>query len=160
MEKVRPWCGQPSDRGRLKNRNRNQLRTERLCWFKVLIHTSHMTLLTACRAFGISHQGEVLLNTVIHTASALSWLKTAENQKSTVSRSENAYLRMGRYRVLVHGQPNAVHLAWAQPVGWGNCINKTQFKFIQSYIGYYDTVYETIWCYRSIFFSAVSFPVV
>ena len=23
MEKVRPWCGQPSDRGRLKNRNRN-----------------------------------------------------------------------------------------------------------------------------------------
>ena len=22
MEKVRPWCGQPSDRGRLKNRNR------------------------------------------------------------------------------------------------------------------------------------------
>jgi len=21
MEKVRPWCGQPSDRGRLKNRN-------------------------------------------------------------------------------------------------------------------------------------------
>ena len=25
MEKVRPWCGQPSDRGRLKNRNRNWL---------------------------------------------------------------------------------------------------------------------------------------
>jgi len=24
MEKVRPWCGQPSDRGRLKNRNRNR----------------------------------------------------------------------------------------------------------------------------------------
>jgi len=23
MEKVRSWCGQPSDRGRLKNRNRN-----------------------------------------------------------------------------------------------------------------------------------------
>ena len=23
MKKVRPWCGQPSDRGRLKNRNRN-----------------------------------------------------------------------------------------------------------------------------------------
>ena len=23
MEKVRPWCGQPSDRGRLKNRNRS-----------------------------------------------------------------------------------------------------------------------------------------
>ena len=23
MEKVRPWCGQPSDRGRLRNRNRN-----------------------------------------------------------------------------------------------------------------------------------------
>ena len=23
MEKVRPWCGQPSDRGRLKSRNRN-----------------------------------------------------------------------------------------------------------------------------------------
>jgi len=23
MEKVRPWCGQPSDRGWLKNRNRN-----------------------------------------------------------------------------------------------------------------------------------------
>ena len=22
MEKVRPWCGQPSDRGRLRNRNR------------------------------------------------------------------------------------------------------------------------------------------
>ena len=22
MEKVRPWCGQPSDQGRLKNRNR------------------------------------------------------------------------------------------------------------------------------------------
>ena len=25
MEKVRPWCGQPSDQGRLKNRNRNRL---------------------------------------------------------------------------------------------------------------------------------------
>jgi len=25
MEKVRPWCGQPSDLGRLKNRNRNPL---------------------------------------------------------------------------------------------------------------------------------------
>ena len=25
MEKVRPWCGQPSDRGRLKNRNRNSI---------------------------------------------------------------------------------------------------------------------------------------
>ena len=25
MEKVRPWCGQPSDRGRLKNRNRTRL---------------------------------------------------------------------------------------------------------------------------------------
>ena len=25
MEKVRPWCGQPSDRGRLRNRNRNIL---------------------------------------------------------------------------------------------------------------------------------------
>jgi len=25
MEKVRPWCGQPSDRGRLKNRNRNRI---------------------------------------------------------------------------------------------------------------------------------------
>ena len=24
MEKVRQWCGQPSDRGRLKNRNRNR----------------------------------------------------------------------------------------------------------------------------------------
>ena len=24
MEKVRPWCGQPWDRGRLKNRNRNE----------------------------------------------------------------------------------------------------------------------------------------
>ena len=24
MEKVRPWCGQLSDRGRLKNRNREQ----------------------------------------------------------------------------------------------------------------------------------------
>ena len=23
MERVRSWCGQPSDRGRLKNRNRN-----------------------------------------------------------------------------------------------------------------------------------------
>ena len=27
MEKVRPWCGQPSDRGRLRNR------TELLFWF-------------------------------------------------------------------------------------------------------------------------------
>ena len=27
MEKVRPWCGQPSDRGRLKNRT-EQNRTE------------------------------------------------------------------------------------------------------------------------------------
>ena len=26
MEKVRPWCGQPSDRGRLRNRNRTDLR--------------------------------------------------------------------------------------------------------------------------------------
>ena len=26
MEKVRPWCGQPSDRGRLKNRNRTAYR--------------------------------------------------------------------------------------------------------------------------------------
>ena len=26
MEKVRPWCGQPSDRGRLRNRNRNSIR--------------------------------------------------------------------------------------------------------------------------------------
>ena len=25
MEKVRPWCGQPSDRGRLKNRNRSYI---------------------------------------------------------------------------------------------------------------------------------------
>ena len=25
MEKVRPWCGQPSDRGRLKNRTEHQL---------------------------------------------------------------------------------------------------------------------------------------
>jgi len=25
MEKVRPWCGQPSDRGRLRNRNRNRI---------------------------------------------------------------------------------------------------------------------------------------
>jgi len=25
MEKVRPWCGQPSDRGRLRNRNRYRL---------------------------------------------------------------------------------------------------------------------------------------
>ena len=25
MEKVRPWCCQPSDRGRLRNRNRNRL---------------------------------------------------------------------------------------------------------------------------------------
>ena len=30
MEKVRPWCGQPSDRGRLKNRNRNRALTFRL----------------------------------------------------------------------------------------------------------------------------------
>ena len=25
MEKVRPWCGQPSDRGRLKNRTEQKL---------------------------------------------------------------------------------------------------------------------------------------
>ena len=29
MEKVRPWCGQPSDRGRLKNRT--ELNTEGAC---------------------------------------------------------------------------------------------------------------------------------
>jgi len=27
MVKVRPWCGQPSDRGRLRNRNRPKLKT-------------------------------------------------------------------------------------------------------------------------------------
>jgi len=43
MEKVRPWCGQPSDRTRLKNRTENaslhehtekdgQLRTSYLYW--------------------------------------------------------------------------------------------------------------------------------
>ena len=37
MEKVRPWCGQPSDRGRLKNRTRGRVsvlrwrRCNRLC---------------------------------------------------------------------------------------------------------------------------------
>ena len=34
MEKVRPWCGQPSDRGRLKNRteqNRTVAQTKRHC---------------------------------------------------------------------------------------------------------------------------------
>ena len=28
MEKVRPWCGQPSDRGRLKNRTNAQKLTD------------------------------------------------------------------------------------------------------------------------------------
>jgi len=28
MEKVRPWCGQPSDRGRLKNRTELNIATE------------------------------------------------------------------------------------------------------------------------------------
>ena len=27
MEKVRPWCGQPSDRGRLKNRTEQNVQT-------------------------------------------------------------------------------------------------------------------------------------
>ena len=31
MEKVRPWCGQPSDRGRLKNRNRTYYFLLNLC---------------------------------------------------------------------------------------------------------------------------------
>ena len=31
MEKVRPWCGQPSDRGRLKNRTEPQTESRRLC---------------------------------------------------------------------------------------------------------------------------------
>jgi len=38
MEKVRPWCGQPSDRGRLKNRNRNRL----------LMFLSLLFLITPC----------------------------------------------------------------------------------------------------------------
>ena len=29
MEKVRPWCDQPSDRGRLRNRNRNRVVNDR-----------------------------------------------------------------------------------------------------------------------------------
>ena len=39
MEKVRPWCDQPSDRGRLKNRNRGQ----------VLVQLSTYTLTTCIR---------------------------------------------------------------------------------------------------------------
>jgi len=29
MEKVRPWCGQPSDRGRLRNRTEHETGTAR-----------------------------------------------------------------------------------------------------------------------------------
>ena len=44
MEKVRPWCGEPSDRGRLKNRNgvttfaRSRLKktTSDHCWVIIL----------------------------------------------------------------------------------------------------------------------------
>jgi len=46
MEKVRPWCGQPSDRGRLKNRNRNSAKSAYLptqksyailaTWYRIL----------------------------------------------------------------------------------------------------------------------------
>jgi len=37
MEKVRPWCGQPSDRGRLKNRTKQSYNCKRtVTWLKVL----------------------------------------------------------------------------------------------------------------------------
>jgi len=32
MEKVRPWCGQPSDRGRLKNRTEHTTTSVRTAW--------------------------------------------------------------------------------------------------------------------------------
>ena len=38
MEKVRPWCGQPSDRGRLKNRNRSGLS----CWLAFSHLVTHL----------------------------------------------------------------------------------------------------------------------
>jgi len=32
MEKVRPWCGQPSDRGRLKNRTAQLELVDKFCY--------------------------------------------------------------------------------------------------------------------------------
>ena len=38
MEKVRPWCGQPSDRGRLKNRTEHGRDTKSRQWPKITVH--------------------------------------------------------------------------------------------------------------------------
>ena len=46
MEKVRPWCGQPSDRGRLKNRTEQKIYSTLFClrFFVFFCHTTkHMT---------------------------------------------------------------------------------------------------------------------
>jgi len=43
MEKVRPWCGQPSDRGRLKNRNNSiaeHLRNDDLLYYTFITQSA------------------------------------------------------------------------------------------------------------------------
>ena len=39
MEKVRPWCGQPSDRGRLRNRTEQWVRYVRWYWYPYVTNT-------------------------------------------------------------------------------------------------------------------------
>jgi len=43
MEKVRPWCGQPSDRGRLKNRNRTVM-TYKVRFYKKLAYGANSVM--------------------------------------------------------------------------------------------------------------------
>ena len=40
MEKVRPWCGQPSDRGRLRNRNRTDNSVTTHCFAQLWLFAS------------------------------------------------------------------------------------------------------------------------
>jgi len=43
MEKVRPWCGQPSDRGRLKNRTERLVNCHAVLNVKSLIFLFNLT---------------------------------------------------------------------------------------------------------------------
>ena len=58
MEKVRPWCGQPSDRGRLKNKNRTGLYLtyySRTCCRTITSH-NHRCANTSLRATAAARQ--------------------------------------------------------------------------------------------------------
>jgi len=57
MEKVRPWCGQPSDRGRLKNR------TERVFFSQITL----IIFIVVNRQIGVQHTKNVIVFDTLHT---------------------------------------------------------------------------------------------